>query len=59
VVFGAVFAILLIGGAIIPGGVGHVSKATSIRKGLLLVAGSAAMLAVMAVILGVMPLPKG
>lgn len=59
VVFGAVFAILLIGGAIIPGGVGHVSKAKSIRKGLLLAAGSAAMLVVMAIILGVMPLPKG
>lgn len=59
VVFGAVFAILMIGGAVIPGGVGHVSKAKSIRKGLLLVAGSAAMLAVMAVVLGLMPLPKG
>jgi fucose permease len=58
VVFGAVFAILLIGGAIIPGSVGHVSKASSIRKGLLLVAGSAAMLAVMAVVLGVMPTPN-
>ena len=58
VVFGAVFAILLIGGAVIPMGVGHVSKASSIRKGLLLVAGSAAMLAVMSIILGVMPLPK-
>lgn len=58
VVFGAVFAILLIGGAVIPGGVGHVSKAKSIRKALLLVAGSAAMLAVMAIVLGVMPLPK-
>jgi len=58
VVFGAVFAILLIGGAVIPGSVGHISKASSIRKGLLLVAGSAALLAVMAIVLGVMPLPK-
>ena len=58
VVFGAVFAILLIGGAVIPMGVGHVSKASSIRKGLLLVAGSAALLAVMSIILGIMPLPK-
>jgi len=59
VVFGAVFAILLIGGAFIPMSVGHVSKASSIRKGLLVVAGSAAMLAVMSIVLGVMPLPKG
>ncbi len=59
VVFGAVFAILLIGGAVIPMSVGHVSKASSIRKGLLVVAGSAAMLAVMSIILRVMPLPKG
>ncbi len=58
VVFGAVFAILLIGGAIIPGGVGHVSKASSIRKGFLLVAASAAMLAIMSIVLGVMPVPK-
>jgi fucose permease len=58
VVFGAVFAILMIGGAVIPMSVGHVSKAGSIRKGLLIVAGSAVMLAVMAIILGVMPLPK-
>jgi fucose permease len=59
IVFGAVFAILLIGGAVIPMSVGHVSKASSIRKGLLVVAGSAAMLAVMSIILGLMPLPKG
>ncbi len=59
VVFGAVFAILMIGGAVIPMSVGHVSKASSIRKGLLIVAGSAIMLAVMSIILGVMPLPKG
>jgi FHS family glucose/mannose:H+ symporter-like MFS transporter len=59
VVFGAVFAILMIGGAVIPMSVGHASKASSIRKGLLIVAGSAVMLAVMAIILGVMPLPEG
>jgi len=58
VVFGAVFAILMIGGAVIPMSVGHVSKASSIRKGLLIVAGSALMLAVMSIILGVMPLPE-
>jgi len=58
IVFGAVFAILMIGGALIPAGVGHVSKATSIRRGFLLVAGSAAMLAVMSVILGAMPKPR-
>lgn len=58
VVFGAVFAILMIGGAVIPMSVGHVSKASSIRKGLLIVAASAVMLAVMSIILGVMPLPE-
>ncbi len=59
IVFGAIFGILLIGGAVIPGSVGHVSKASSIRRALLIVAASAIMLAIMSVVLGVMPLPKG